>query len=145
MTIPSMPTIRLVLDTNAWLDWLVFGDAGMAPVRRAVEEGSAEVWIDAACEAELARVLAYPLGRHTLDAAQQAACLEQCRAVSRRWESPASTALSVPKCRDPDDQKFLALAMACGAQVLVTKDAALLELARRLPFRILTPIRFAQV
>lgn len=136
--------MRLVFDTNVWLDWLVFGDAGMAPIRRAVEEGSAEVWIDAACEAELARVLAYPLGRYALDAARQVACLAQCLAVSRRWDAPVSTALAIPKCRDPDDQKFLALAAACGAHALITRDAALLELARRMPFRIVTPDGFAQ-
>ncbi len=49
----------------------------------------------------------------------------------------------LPVCSDPDDQKFLELALACGAAYLVTKDRALLELARRsdraLPFRIVTP------
>ncbi len=136
---------RLVLDTNAWLDWLVFRDACMAPIRRAVEEGRAEVWIDAACEAELARVLAYPLGRHAIDAARQAECLAQCLAHCRRPETQAAPALRLPACRDPDDQKFLVLAAACGADALITKDAALLALARRVPFRILTPAGFAQV
>ena len=56
---------RVVLDTNAWLDWLVFDDPGVAALRAAVEAGRAEAWIDAACEAELERVLAYPLGRFT--------------------------------------------------------------------------------
>ena len=37
----------------------------------------------------------------------------------------------LPKCRDPDDQKFLELARDCGADYLVTKDKALLVLARR--------------
>ena len=71
--------MRLVLDTNVWLDWLVFRDAEVAPLRAAVEQGRARVFIDAACEAELARVLAYPLGRVSLDAAAQAACLAECR------------------------------------------------------------------
>ena len=53
----------------------------------------------------------------------------------------------LPKCGDPDDQKFLELALACGAAFLVTRDAALLELdrhkARPLPYRIVTPAQLA--
>ena len=135
---------RVVLDTNAWLDWLVFDDPGIGALRAAVESGRAEAWIDADCDAELERVLAYPLGRFTLDAAARAACLERCRAVARRWAAgPSATAL--PRCRDPDDQKFLVLAAACGAQYLVTKDAALLELRRRAPFAIVAPEAFPSV
>ena len=53
----------------------------------------------------------------------------------------------MPRCRDPDDQKFLEAAAAARADALITKDEALLELARRktkLPFRILTPQGFAE-
>ena len=137
-------TQRVVLDTNAWLDWLVFRDPGVSAIREAVSAGTAELWIDEACEAELARVLAYPLGRFTLDAAAQEKALAEARALAKRWDDPARDA-KLPVCRDPDDQKFLALAAACGAQVLVTKDLELLRLARRVPFRILTPAGFASV
>ena len=54
----NLARMRLVLDTNVWLDWLVFDDPELAPVRAAVAQGLARVFIDAACEAELARVLA---------------------------------------------------------------------------------------
>ena len=53
--------LRLVLDTNVWLDWLVFNDAGLAPVQSLVNDGKAEIIIDADCDAELVRVLDYPL------------------------------------------------------------------------------------
>ena len=130
---------RFVLDTNAWLDWLVFDDPAMAPLKAAVAAGRAEILIDAACEAELERVLAYPLGRVSLDAPAQAACLAECRRVALRVERAAAPA-SLPRCRDPDDQKILEAAAAAGAHYLVTRDLALLELARRaLPFRILAP------
>ena len=47
---------------------------------------------------------------------------------------------SLPKCRDADDQKFLEAALAAQADFLVTKDEALLVLAKRdLPFRIVKP------
>lgn len=130
---------RFVLDTNAWLDWLVFDDPAMAPLKAAVAAGRAEILIDTACEAELERVLAYPLGRFALDAPAQAACLAECRRVALRVERAAPPA-SLPRCRDPDDQKFLEAAAASGAHYLLTRDLALLELARRaLPFRILAP------
>ena len=141
-----MPPKRLVLDTNIWLDWLVFKDASVFHLQNAASDGRAEVFIDAACEAELERVLAYPLGRHTLDAAAQAACLAECRRIVRRIDAAAPEAerAQLPKCRDPDDQKFLALALTARADCLVTKDHALLELGRRTkPFRILNPGKFS--
>jgi putative PIN family toxin of toxin-antitoxin system len=136
---------RIILDTNIWLDWLVFNDASLLYLKKEVSEGRAEVFIDAACEAELERVLAYPLGKHSIDAAAQAACLAEARRTARRIDTIASEAdrKQLPLCRDPDDQKFLELALAAGAQFLVTKDHALLELARRVQaFRIVTPAKF---
>ncbi len=145
--------VRLVLDTNVWLDWLVFDDAGIAPIRAAVAAAQAEIFIDAACAQELARVLAYPRRKKSLDAVMQAACLAECRRVARSVTAAAhadagiSGATCLPVCRDPDDQKFLELARACRADFLVTKDALLLELARRkvrrAPFRIVTPAQFS--
>ena len=43
--------LRLVLDTNIWLDWLVFDDAGIAPLKAAAAAARAEIFIDAACAA----------------------------------------------------------------------------------------------
>lgn len=132
----------MVLDTQVWIDWLVFDDASTLALRAAAER--AEIVIDAACEAELARVLAYPLGKRSLDAAGRAACLERCRAIARFVDdtlAPERRA-ELPACRDRDDQKFLELALAASAELLVTRDRALLELARhrKLPFRILAPV-----
>ena len=135
--------LRLVLDTNVWLDWLVFDDPAIAPIKTAVAAGRAEVFIDAACEAELERALGYDLGRKfTIDAAAQGACLAECRRVARRIEGEASEAerAQLPACRDRDDQKFMEAALAARADFLVTKDRALLELARRAaPFGIVQP------
>jgi putative PIN family toxin of toxin-antitoxin system len=131
--------MRLVLDTNVWLDWLVFRDACVAPLRAAVEAGRADVYIDAACEEELARVLARRLGRTVLDAAAQATALAECRRVASACGARAPLACRLPPCTDPEDQKFLELARDCRADLLVTKDRALLVLARHAPFRIVTP------
>ena len=167
--------LRLVLDTNVWLDWLLFDDPAVAPIRKAVAEGKAEVVMDEATESELARVLAYTFNNKTLAPEKQAALLEQCRRIARKAESGSRNEAGVdprptihdprvsgsihhspftthavpaegnplPKCDDPDDQKFLELALACGAAFLVTRDGALLDLAehkvRPLPYRIVTP------
>jgi predicted nucleic acid-binding protein len=151
--------LRLVLDTNVWLDWLVFDDPGIAPIRAAVASERADIFIDAVCEQELVRVLASSLGKKTLDAASQTACLAECRRLTRPLLDPPPHAGEgicgsrgkevdgrLPVCRDADDQKFLELARDCRADFLVTKDLALLVLAhrkiQRAPFRIVTPEQF---
>jgi predicted nucleic acid-binding protein len=143
-----MTPIRLVLDTQVWLDWLVFDDPGVRRLRNAVHLGRAEVTLDAACDAELERVLAYDLGRHSIAPDAQTRALGEARRLARRVDialSPSERA-GLPRCRDPDDQKFLEAAAAAGAHVLVTKDRALLELNRRrtraIPFRIRKPAAF---
>lgn len=138
-----MSALHLVLDTHIWLDWLVFRDAGIAPIQSAISANRAVVCIDAPCLAELARVLGYPLGKAALDAAAQCAALDACRRIARLIEA-SGPRTTLPLCRDRDDQKFLELALAAGADVLITKDRELLALKRRTPFRILRPEDFAR-
>ncbi len=148
--------MRLVLDTNIWLDWLVFADPGIAPLQATVAAGRADIAINTACEDELIRVLGYPLQHWTLDATRQGTCLEQCRRIALRMDAPCTTTL--PQCADPDDQKFLELAASAQADCLITKDRALLALAKHRPspplhtpsfrtlsFRIMTPAEFSQL
>jgi putative PIN family toxin of toxin-antitoxin system len=147
--------LRLVLDTNIWLDWLVFDDPVIATIKAAVASGRADIFIDAVCEQELVRVLASSLGKKTLDAASQTACLAECRRLAQlantgereSGKAGGRDCGRLPVCRDPNDQKFLELACDCRADFLVTKDLALLVLARRkikrAPFRIVTPQQFA--
>lgn len=142
--------MRLVLDTNVWLDWLVFDEPAVAPLKAAVAAGRAAVFIDAGVEAELARVLAYPFGSRSLGAQAQADALAQCARIAHREDVESRKAEAcLPACSDPDDQKFLELALACGADYLVTRDAALLELAghvtRPLPYGVVTPAQLAAV
>ena len=102
--------MKVVLDTNVWLDWLVFDDPAVAPLRAAFEAGRLQVLIDAACEEELARVLGYRFYGEVLPDDKQAACLSECRRIATRVE--VSSGQPLPSCRDPDDQKFLELALA---------------------------------
>jgi uncharacterized protein len=146
--------LKLVLDTNAWLDWLVFDDPAMTPVSTAVAAGRGVIFSTAACEQELVRVLAYPLrNRVPLAAVLQAQFLARFRQAARMQQTSAigsgagDGAAALPLCRDPDDQKFLQLARDCCADFLLTRDRELLVLARKkyqpLPFRIITPAQFA--
>ena len=120
--------MRLVLDSNVWLDWLHFNDPRIAPLKDAKLGGAIEIVIDAPCRDELQRVLGYE--RFGLDSAAQLAMLREadrlCTFLHNLRYAPAE---QLPRCSDPDDIKFLALADASGADWLVTKDNALL--ARR--------------
>jgi putative PIN family toxin of toxin-antitoxin system len=143
MHIPARSRCRVILDTNVWLDWLVFDDPSVVPIRAALAADRIEICIDSACEAELERALGYDLGKRRVDIA---ACLAECRRVARRIDShlPEAERAQLPACRDPDDQKFLEAALTARAEFLVTKDRALLDLTRRVAaFRIVTPEAFA--
>ena len=141
---------RLVLDTNVCLDLFVFGDASCAVLRDALHAGAVQAMTDAACRGEWLAVLDYP--QLALDAARRAAAVAAFDAslhllpTAERPIVPATPKL--PRCGDPDDQKFLELTQACAAQWLLSRDSELLKLARRTRrdhgFDILTPQAWAQ-
>lgn len=143
-----MMPLRLVLDTNVWLDWLVFNDPAIGIIKRAVTMHEAVIFATTACEQELERVLTYPMRRQPLNPDRQAHCLAQFRRIARLHEEDGHCDHSaLPRCKDTDDQKFLELARDCSADFLITRDRDLLVFARQkyqpLPFRIVTPPQFA--
>jgi uncharacterized protein len=117
---------RAVIDTNVLLDIVVFDDPHTRPLRAAIDARALHCLRSAATDAEFAEVLARP--RFALGAERRAAALAwwhaSSTAVGRVFAAPWS-------CTDPLDQKFLDLAASAPAQLLVTKDKALLKLARR--------------
>jgi putative PIN family toxin of toxin-antitoxin system len=121
--------LKLVLDTNVVLDWLVFEDPSVAALAAAIDAGTLEVITSAECVEELERVLGYP--RIGLDTAQRDAALKRYAGGTKVLSALSATPSNLPACSDPDDQKFLELAWHSGAELLVTKDRALLELAAR--------------
>ncbi len=138
--------MRVVLDTNVWLDWLVFDDPSVAALKVAYHEERIEIVIDNACLDELGAVLSYP--EFELDKAQiknHLADVERC--VIRKDERPSIRTLALPHCSDPDDQKFLELARDAQADWLITKDKALLGIRRgqlkSVKFQIGTPMQWA--
>lgn len=132
----------LVLDTNVVLDLLHFDDPVARSLLHALETGRLTCAVTDATVDELRRVLAYP--EFALEPARQAALLEGYQLVSMAVETVAVGAVLprwLPRCSDPDDQKFLELAAAVQAQGLVSKDRALLKLRRCCAprFRIMSP------
>jgi len=120
----------LVLDTNIVLDCFVFADEAARPVRAALETGSARWLATADMRSELERVLAYPkiaprLAYYGIEAADVLALFDR---HAQLVEAPARASV---RCSDPDDQKFVDLALAHGA-ALLSKDAAVLALRKRL-------------
>ena len=87
----------------------------------------------------LIRVLAYP--KFELDTAQQQTILAEYLPHCETLPQP-KTRTKLPQCRDEDDQPFLLLAAASGADVLVTGDKNLQARQRQVKFRILSPGEF---
>lgn len=125
---PRKRRLALVLDTNIVLDLLHFRDPSVEPIMRALRSGTAACFTNEDCSNELARVLNYP--QFKIDAGEARRILAEYAALARRCEPTAGDLPPLPQCRDPDDQKFLELARAAAADLLVTKDKALLDLAR---------------
>ena len=121
--------LRLVLDTNVVLDLLVFADSRLAPIAAALADTRAEWIADGEALGELERVLSYPELR--LTAAAASATMARAAALAKRVATPAETRV-LPRCRDADDQKFLVLAVAVGADFLLSRDRAVLTMARRM-------------
>lgn len=144
---PAAHTLRVVLDSNVWIDILVFDDPHTRPIRAALESGALEAMIDARCLAELTYVLDYPqFAKREIDKAAALATLGRLSRLVEPAPAPIEDARPLPKCKDRDDQKFLELAHTAGADWLVSKDRAVLKLARRIArdfaFQIAQPAPF---
>ena len=134
---------RIVLDTNVCLDLFVFHDPRWARLDTALRDGSLQAVTRADCRREWQIVLGYPhlpLNATTRPRAE----LEFDRVIDcLDFSSSDANELPLPLCSDGDDQKFLELARTAGACALLTKDKALLKLARKTAraglFMILTP------
>jgi putative PIN family toxin of toxin-antitoxin system len=122
--------MQLVIDTNVVLDLLVFGDPGARPLHERLAAGSLHWLATAPMREELARVLAYPklAPRVAFHRGDAASVLEDFDRHARLVEVPAKAALT---CGDPDDQKFIDLAVAHRC-LLLSKDDEVLRMRKRL-------------
>ena len=120
----------LVLDTNIVLDLFVFADEAAGPVRAALESGGLRWLATQAMRDELERVLAYTQIVPRL-AFYELAAGDVLAAFDRHSEQVDVPVKAPVTCKDPDDQKFIDLAVAHGA-MLLSKDRAVLALKKRL-------------
>lgn len=139
--IPKSPP-RIVLDTNVCLDLFVFRDPRWQRLMQALTDGEVEAVTRTDCRMEWHIVLGYTHLR--LDEAMQTAIRAEFDALIRLFPDTVSDgSIKLPLCRDTDDQKFIELAYQSGATMLITKDKALLKLARKTHkaglFQIVTP------
>jgi len=128
--------VKLVLDTNVVIDWLVFDHPYLNPLRLAVQSGCAIVYTAEPAISELRRVLTYRELR--LDAARRSDVMSRYLAATRQLTETASQSATAerlppgfPRCRDPDDDPFVALAFLSRADALVSRDKAVLKLKRK--------------
>ena len=120
----------LVLDTNIVLDAFVFADEAARPLLPALAQGRLQWIATPAMREELARVLDYPqivprLAFYALRAQDVLAAFDlHAVQVAPPLKAPVT-------CSDPDDQKFIDLAVARQA-ILLSKDRAVLAMTQRL-------------
>jgi len=128
---------RVVVDTNVLVSRLLVAQSTPAlAVRKAVDTG--QLLASATTLEELADVLS----RRGFDAYVTVADRQQFIRLLVRVAEIVPITLRIRACRDPNDDKFIELAVNGSADVIVTGDRALLALD---PFRgipIVTPSRY---
>ena len=119
-----------VIDTNIVLDLWLFEDPATIPLRAALQSGAISHLATASMRDELERVLTYP---HLVQ--RMAKSNIQAQDILNRFDKhqlAAEPAAKAPcTCKDPDDQKFIDLAVA-HAVPLLSKDNAILCMKKRL-------------
>jgi len=119
-----------VIDTNIVLDLWLFEDPATIPLRAALQSGAISHLATASMRDELERVLTYP---HLVK--RMAKSSIQAQDILRSFDEyllaaePAAKAACT--CKDPDDQKFIDLAVAHTVPLL-SKDNAILCMKKRL-------------
>ena len=119
-----------VIDTNIVLDLWLFEDPATIPLRAALQSGAISHLATDSMRGELARVLTYP---HLMK--RMAKSNIQASDVLNRFDKYLLAAEPADKaactCKDPDDQKFIDLAVAHTVPLL-SKDKAILCMKKRL-------------
>jgi putative PIN family toxin of toxin-antitoxin system len=142
-TAGDLPAI--VIDTQVVMDWLVFRDARVQTLTAAVTSGALRWLVAPAMRDEIRHVLGRGIAaRYEPDLAFVEAQFD-AHALHVEAAEPQPLASRLV-CRDPDDQKFIDLALAASARWLISRDKAVLALAKRARSRgllIVTPERWS--
>lgn len=131
--------MRVVLDTAVVVSALLFETGRLSHVRDAWTTGRLVPLVSRDTTTELLRVLGYPKFDSSPEEVEivLSAYLPFVEAVEVKGDLRA-----LPRCSDPDDQKFVELAHVGRAEALVTGDQSLLALKGDVAFDILTPGQF---
>jgi putative PIN family toxin of toxin-antitoxin system len=131
-----MKPLRWVLDTNVVIDWLMFNHPFMDPLRQRVADGRLIVLTHQPALVELKAVLGYR--QLKLDGPRQADIYARYVASTQEVALPEGASLknlmmpgNFPRCRDRDDEHFIALAYHQKADALVSRDNAVLGMKSR--------------
>lgn len=137
LSLPPDTPRKVVLDTNVVMALWHFEDPALQCLRDWIARPQIRLQTNAACLGELQRVLAYR--QFAIDAERQAllhaAYFARCEIQPDPDETTQTELAALPRCRDRDDQKFLALAIQAGASLLVSRDKLVLRLSRRKELR----------
>ena len=124
-----MPPSLLVIDTQSLLDWLVFRNPVCADWAQRLQ-GTRWKWIfTSEMKAEFDFVVAKGFGDRW--PVPQVEVADAWTRLAHATPSPSLGAAARLRCSDPDDQKFIDLAIGGRVHTLVTRDKALLRLARK--------------
>ena len=131
-----MNVLRWVVDTNVVIDWLMFNDPYMNPLRERVIDKSIIVLTHTPAIDELKRVLAYK--QLKLTPIRQDEIFSRYIELTQEVSLPNGASLKnlmmpsqFPRCRDRDDEHFIALAHHQKADALVSRDNAVFGLKSR--------------
>ena len=120
----------IVIDTNVLLDIWVYSDPATPALLKALESGQLRWLVTEPMREELLRVLDYAHIAKRRD--KDGLSLQAVMQAFDRLSLPAAQApRSAFVCKDPDDQKFIDLAVAHTA-TLLSKDKLVLKLGKRL-------------
>lgn len=140
---PEQPHPTVVLDSNVVLDLWFFADRRVVALRQAVENGRL-CWVTApALQEEIFHVLLQgKIGILERVGANKEMVFQAFSAWSQPHRTPLVAADHRLRCTDADDQKFIDLALSMAPAWLLSRDKAVLKLAKRaaaLGVRIATP------
>jgi len=125
-----------VLDTHIWLEWLLWRSPRLEPLRVKHAAGHLQILHSSETLAEWRRVLGYPQFAQSPDQID-ALCLEFAELTRCCALMPDAERAKLPKCRDPDDQKFLELSVMGSADWLITRDKKLRKIGKHKAFKTL--------
>ncbi len=115
--------MRVVIDTNVWISRLLLADSVAA---RAIDEAleEFEVVVSEASVDELARVLS----REKFDRYVSVRDRQEFLRLLLKVTTMVAVLSDIRDCRDPKDNRFLALALDSGSDCIISGDGDLLAL-----------------